>query len=79
VTQPISAQSAPILPTLGSALGGMNTAEQGLAAAASSVAADGPTVDNMVDLVVQPIAFAANAAVVRAADEVGRWTIDLLA
>jgi len=79
MTQPISAQGAAIFSTLGSALGGMNRAEQGLAADAASVAADGPTVDSMVDLVVQPIAFAANAAVLRTADEIGRWTVDLLA
>jgi hypothetical protein len=61
------------------ALAGMNAAERGLAGDAASVAADGPTVDDMVDLAVQPTAFAANGAVLGAALDVARSTVDLLA
>jgi hypothetical protein len=75
MTRPISSAGSSVF----SALAGMNAADASMAADAASVVANGPTVDAVVDLGAQPVAFAANVAVLRAALDVERSTVDLLA
>jgi hypothetical protein len=66
-------------PAMSSAARGMNRAEKAFDADADSIASGGPTVENMVDLTIQPEVFAANAQVVSSASQLAGSTFNMLA
>jgi hypothetical protein len=75
MTQPVSSAAG----SLASALAGMQAADRSMDADAASIAANGPSVDAIVDLGSQPIAYSANVAVLKAALDLERSTFDVLA
>jgi hypothetical protein len=64
---------------LASAVGGMQRAGAAIAADADAIATRGPDVETMVDLVVQPQVYAANAAVEGAVRDTTCSLLDVLA
>jgi hypothetical protein len=64
---------------LASALAGMQRADGAIAADAATIAANGPDAATMVDLVVEPQAYAANALVVGVQRDTTCALLDVLA
>jgi hypothetical protein len=64
---------------LSSAVAGMQRADAAIAADAATIAANGPDVATVVDLVVQPQAYAANAAVIGVERDTTCALLDVLA
>ena len=79
----VAATSGPALAAPGSALAsavsGMQRADAAIAADADAIAARGPDVETLVDLVVQPRVYAANAAAVGAVRDTTCSLLDVLA
>jgi hypothetical protein len=68
-----------VMPAFDAAAGGMKRAEKALDSAAASIAATGPSIEAMVDVVIQPEIFAANARVVTSAKDLSENTFNMLA
>jgi hypothetical protein len=75
----ISSHVAPMLAPMYTAQRGMDQASKALDTDAKSIASAGPSVDKMVDIVIQPEIYAINARVVNSTQEMERGAMDMLA